>query len=146
SATNEQDLTTTGPDGSGETIFRVDDGSAQDNLGCGKETHTGQAPEPCWLAVVPRGSHEPDGSAPTSLGLLASPLSAGNWAQRIVFRLDFQPTATPCSLGQEAQPTGGSELVGEAMNQWQPTLCTTGGKTYFSYVPQSEDDSRTRVV
>ncbi|MBM9504611.1 hypothetical protein [Actinacidiphila acididurans] len=143
-ATNEQVATTTGADGTGETIFQVEDATQSPILGCGAVAHTGQAPAPCWLVVVPRGTREPDGST-TSLGLLTSALSAGNWAQRMVFRLDFQPTDSPCPIGQAEQPTIGSEMVGEAMSQWQPTLCTAD-KTTFSYVPQLEDFSRTQVL
>ncbi|MFJ1585628.1 hypothetical protein ACIOC1_20205 [Streptomyces sp. NPDC088197] len=145
-ATNEQDLATTGVDGSGQTIFQAEDADTSPILGCGTVARTGQAPEPCWLVVVPRGTHEPDGSeAPPPNGLISSPLSAGNWAQRIVFRLDFAPTDSPCPIGQDEQPTIGSEMIFEAMSSWAPTLCTSQKVTY-GYVPQLEDFSRTQVT
>lgn len=144
-ATNEQDAATTDDNGNGETIFQAEDKDTSPILGCGAVAHTGQAPKPCWLVVVPRGSHEPDGTEASGTGLHTSALSAGNWAQRIAFRLDFQPADSACPIGQDEQPTIGSEMILEAMSAWEPTLCTTEKITY-GYVPQLEDFSRTQVI
>jgi hypothetical protein len=90
--TTEQPYATTGPDGTGETTFQVESAVEADFLGCGNVASAQAQPQPCWLVVVPRGSHSSDGSpAAQSTGsqVNGSPLSASNWNQRIVFRLDF---------------------------------------------------------
>ncbi|MGW5353813.1 hypothetical protein ACWERV_25265 [Streptomyces sp. NPDC004031] len=128
--TNAQAAVPTGPDGTGESIFRLKTTTEADYLGCGSSA-AGAQPAPCWLVVVPRGEHEPDGTVPrTSAGLRTSPLSQSNWDQRIVFRLDFKPIGVYCTLGQKEQPTVGSDMIRQAMESWQPSLCTSEKITF----------------
>lgn len=141
--TNAQAAVPTGSDGSGETVFRLKSGGADaDYLGCGVGAH----PAPCWLVVVPRGEHEPDGQIPdTATGLRSSPLSRTNWDQRIVFRLDFNPIGAYCTIGQKEQPTLGSDMIRQAMSSWQPTLCTSE-KTTFDFLTNQPSFVRQRVL
>lgn len=141
--TNEQDVTSTGTDGRGETIFQLEASTESQILGCGTVPAAGRPPQPCWLVVVPRGSHEPNGSMPADLH--TSPLSASNWAQRIQFRMDFKPTDAFCPIGQKEQPTIGSQLAAQAMSSWEPTLCTSDKITY-GFVPQPEDFARQQIA
>lgn len=144
--TNEQPYNSTGADGSGQSIFRLESGAKSDVLNCGAVA-TGQTqPEPCWLVVVPRGVHDPDGSVLNpARGLQSSPLAATNWNQRIVFRLDFQPIGSYCPIDQDGLQMSGSESASEALASWQPTLCTED-KTKYTFVQQSEDLARDAVT
>lgn len=142
--TNEQPFNGTGADGTGESSFRLEANS--DNLKCGAVAAGQTEPDPCWLVVVPRGVHEPDGAEfGDAAGLQTSPLSATNWARRIVFRMDFQPIGTYCPIGQLERRMQGSEQVEEAIASWQPPLCTEE-KVTFSYALQREDIARDGVV
>ncbi|MFI1097101.1 hypothetical protein [Streptomyces sp. NPDC020917] len=143
--TNEQDLAVTGSDGTGETVFSLEDDTTSQILGCGASRQSGQTPPPCWLVVVPRGMHEADGSAPQFNGLSTSALSATNWKQRIQFRMDFRPTESPCVIGQDEQPTTGSDFAFQAMTSWEPKLCTSDKITY-QFTPQLEDLSRQQIA
>ncbi|MFE7978519.1 hypothetical protein [Streptomyces shenzhenensis] len=148
--TNEQNGRTYA-NGTGEVEFEVQDGVQADHLGCGENTApAGSTPTPrkCWLVVVPRGTHDTDGTVvdpdTTSSTLTTSPLSATNWAQRMVFRLDFQPVDNFCPEGRAERPVTGSELAADAVNSWQPKLCTTTSSA-FSYDPDSEELARNGV-
>jgi hypothetical protein len=144
--TNEQPYNSTGADGSGQSIFHLDSSADSDVLNCGAVAEGETQPQPCWLVVVPRGTHEPDGTVfKSSAGLLTSALSASNWAQRIVFRLDFAPNESFCPIGQLERPTTGSEMIQEAMGAWEPSLCT-GEKITYSYDQQSDDVARDLVL
>ncbi|MFF0220817.1 hypothetical protein [Streptomyces sp. NPDC004629] len=139
---NEQKAVRTFANGTGETEFEVQDGVQADYLGCGvNKAASGStaAPRPCWLVVVPRGTHEPSGNAVTgSDKLVSSPLSATNWAQRIVFRLDFQPVDQFCPEGQPERAVPGSELADDAVSSWAPKLCTSTGNTFtFNRGPEA---------
>ncbi|WP_329135805.1 hypothetical protein OG552_22855 [Streptomyces sp. NBC_01476] len=144
--TNEQPFSSTGSQGTGEAVFQLESAAESDSLGCGAVADAAEQPEPCWLVVVPRGTHDPDGApATTARQLATSPLAASNWAQRIVFRLDFLPIGSYCPIGQAERQTMGSEMASEAMTSWQPTLCTDD-KITFGYVKQSEDFTRDQIV
>ncbi|MER6529262.1 hypothetical protein [Streptomyces sp. NPDC001508] len=146
---NEQKAVRTFANGTGETEFEVQDGVQADYLGCGVNTApsgSAPAPRPCWLVVVPRGTHEPSGNAVTgSDKLVSSPLSATNWAQRIVFRLDFQPVDAFCPKGQAERAVPGSELADDAVSSWAPKLCTSTGST-FTFNRGPEDAARNEVL
>ncbi|MFF4897120.1 hypothetical protein [Streptomyces sp. NPDC001068] len=148
---NEQKASRTFSNGSGETQFEVQDGIQADYLGCGVNTAAAgstPAPRPCWLVVVPRGVHEANGNEianPDSDRLVSSPLSATNWAQRIVFRLDFQPVDNFCPEGQPERAVPGSELADDAVSSWGPKLCTSQGNT-FTFNREAEELARGEVL
>ncbi|MFG3658310.1 hypothetical protein [Streptomyces sp. NPDC047706] len=149
--TNEQQANLTFANGTGETVFEMQDGIQADYLGCGVNTAPEgrpAAPRPCWLVVVPRGSHEANGqeiTQPTNSRLLTSPLSATNWAHRIVFPLDFLQVDQFCPEGQPEQPTVGSELMTDAVTSWQPRLCTSTDST-FGFTSAAEEQTRSQVL
>ncbi|WP_328358118.1 hypothetical protein OG800_20070 [Streptomyces sp. NBC_00445] len=146
--TNEQKAVRTFENGTGETEFEVQDGIQADYLGCGVNTAAAgstPAPRPCWLVAVPRGTHDANGNEITVDKLASSPLSATNWAQRIVFRLDFQPVDEFCPEGQPERPVPGSELADDAVSSWAPKLCTSTGNT-FTFNRGPEEEARGEVL
>ncbi|MFE6486081.1 hypothetical protein ACFVGN_24550 [Streptomyces sp. NPDC057757] len=149
--TNEQKAVRTFDNGTGEVEFELQDGNQANHLGCGENTApAGGTPDPrhCWLVVVPRGTHEADGSEktnPQSDALQTSPLSTTNWAQRIVFRLDFLPVDQFCPEGQPERAVPGSELADDAVASWGPKLCSSTGST-FVYNRASEESARNEVM
>lgn len=152
--TNEQVANRTFADGTGEVTFEVQDALEAPHLGCGVNTApAGSAPAPrsCWLVVVPRGTHDADGTdvldpgGSRSHNLNSSPLSATNWAQRMVVRLDFLPSEDYCPQGQPERPTAGSELVTDAVTSWQPKLCASTGST-FAFTQGGEEEARNQVL
>ncbi|MGW0941884.1 hypothetical protein ACWD4O_04925 [Streptomyces sp. NPDC002623] len=149
--TNEQPANRTFAGGEGETTFEVQDGIQAPHLGCGLNTApTGATPVPrsCWLVVVPRGTHNADGTDVTRPGqdgtIDGSPLSTTNWAQRLVVKLDFLPVDEFCPAGQPERPTAGSELATDAVTSWQPKLCASTGST-FAFTQGGEEPARTQV-
>ncbi|MEV7285203.1 hypothetical protein AB0O01_11680 [Streptomyces sp. NPDC093252] len=146
--TNEQPASLTFAGGTGEAVFEVQDGIQADYLGCGVNTApegSTPVPRPCWLVVVPRGTHQADGSESPGSRLVTSPLSATNWAQRIVFPLDFLQADRFCPAGQEERPTVGSELMTDAVTSWQPKLCTSTRST-FGFTSAAEEQARDQVL
>lgn len=130
------------PDGTGEEFFEVQTGVESPGLGCG-QVRDGETPS-CWLVVIPRGSKEVDGSARgTTNGnpLDTSPLSMTNWANRIVFPLEFQSIGTACPIGRDEIPLLGTDRIAEAISRWQPALCADGDGN-FSYVTLSDEAAR----
>ncbi|SHI02569.1 hypothetical protein [Streptomyces sp. 3214.6] len=150
--TNEQPAGRTFAGGTGEATFQVLDGIEASHLGCGLNTAAaGSAPAPrsCWLVIVPRGTHNPDGTDVTAPGqdgkIDGSPLTTTNWAQRMAVRLDFLPVDEFCPQGQPEQPTAGSQLATDAVTSWQPKLCTSTGTT-FAFSQGGEEPARTQVL
>ncbi|MGX1271997.1 hypothetical protein [Streptomyces phaeoluteigriseus] len=149
--TNEQAGARTFDDGTGEVTFEVQDGIQAPHLGCGTKSAAGStaAPRPCWLVVVPRGTHNQDGTDVTAPGqdttVDGSPLSTTNWARRMVVRLDFLPVDEFCPQGQPERPTIGSELVTDAVTSWQPKLCTATDST-FAFTQGGEEEARNQVL
>ncbi|MEV1083582.1 hypothetical protein AB0I98_36095 [Streptomyces sp. NPDC050211] len=150
--TNEQSGVRTFDNGTGETEFELQDAIQSDHLGCGVNTApAGSTPEPrhCWLVVVPRGTHEVNGTEITNPNvsdqLRSSPLSATNWSQRIVFRLDFLPVDQFCPEGQPERAIPGSELADDAVSSWGPKLCTSTGNT-FTFNRGPEEAARGEVL
>lgn len=138
--TNELPFGLTRGDGTGLEHVEVQTAREAPGLGCGTPVVAGGTTKGrgCWLVVVPRDRREVDGSvrAPGADQLLSSPLSATNWAQRLVVPLQFEPLGDVCPIGAAERPTVGSEVVGEAVNRWQPALCRGKGAVYgFSQVP-----------
>ncbi|MER5518854.1 hypothetical protein [Streptomyces sp. NPDC002763] len=151
--TNEQVAVRTFANGTGEVNFEVQDAVEAPHLGCGANTAPAggdPVPRSCWLVIVPRGTHEADGtdavnSNTSQNSLDSSPLSATNWAQRMVVPLTFQPVDEFCPTGQPERPTAGSELATDAVTSWQPKLCSSTGST-FSFTQGGEEEARNQVL
>jgi hypothetical protein len=148
-STNEQPFNATGADGSGEAYFETQTGEEAPGLGCGEvdTDASGVTRTPhCWLVIVPRGETEVNG-APSSAGsgLVSSPLSATNWANRIVVPLTFTPIGLSCPIGSPQQRTSGQEMAAEAVHHWQAQLCKQSG-TVYSYSETSDDSARRQLL
>lgn len=150
--TNEQVANRTFDNGTGEVTFEVQDGVQAPHLGCGMNTASAGStvvPRSCWLVIVPRGTHNADGTDVLQPGqdgrIDGSPLSTTNWAQRMAVRLDFLPVDEFCPEGQPERPTAGSELVTDAVTSWQPKLCSATDST-FAFTQGGEEEARTQVL
>jgi hypothetical protein len=134
---NEVPFARTRGDGGGQQYFETQTGQEAPGLGCGMADKQGKR-HGCWLVVVPRNNVEVDGTivgASITNELESSPLSPTNWAQRIVFPLDFAPVGNNCPIGAAEHHTVGVEDVDEAFTRWQPALCANGGPIFgFSQV------------
>lgn len=154
--TNEVPFAATRADGGGVVPFEVQTAVEAPGLGCGaaaepttstpSDTATATVtsaggPRGCWLVVVPRGDVEVDGSARTATStgqLLSSPLSATNWARRLLVPLSFAPVGEPCPIGRAERAVVGHESALEAISSWQPALCADDGPLFsFSQVPDA---------
>ncbi|MFE9608676.1 hypothetical protein [Streptomyces sp. NPDC006012] len=131
--------------GSGETVFEMKSALEAEYLGCGARRSPSGAIEPCWLVVVPRGEHEPDGTSKTGTGVITSALSQSNWNQRIVFRLDFQPVTDTCDPDKPERVIMGSELATDAVTSWQSALCESGAGR-FTYTQSGEPQARAAIT
>jgi hypothetical protein len=142
---NESNHNRTRADGTGEDFFEVQTGVESPGLGCG-QTRDGESPL-CWLVVVPRGEFEVDGTKrglTYTEGLDTSPLMASNWANRIVFPLDFQPVGAACSITGSETPLLGTDRMVEAVTRWQPSWCK-GGLGNFSFTVLSDYETRDKL-
>ncbi|BCY05875.1 hypothetical protein [Actinoplanes sp. L3-i22] len=147
--TNEIPYGRTGPDGKGEEFFEVQTALEAPGLGCGSPLANGTG-RSCWLVAVPRGDKEVDGSvgdAKPHHWLDSSPLSAANWANRLVVPLKFQPLGRVCPLGAVEKRVTGAEAMTEAMIRWQPTLCA-GNRSdrVFGWTQTTDGAARDRLV
>ncbi|MFF6789573.1 hypothetical protein ACFY9C_10885 [Streptomyces filamentosus] len=145
--TNEEAFARTQVDGTGEAAFNLQSTREAPHLGCGDPVGTGATAHgrKCWLVVVPRGSHEPDGSAGNNGRPHTSPLSTTHWNQRIVFPLGFLPVGDPCPTDKAERRTSGSELVTDAITSWQASLCS-GGTTRFTFTQRGEELTRSGLL
>ena len=148
--TNEIPLGSTHGDGSGQVFFEVETVRQAAGLGCGEPLTTGGVIQgrSCWLVIVPRGTTEVDGSTRSGSGfnrLDSSPLSQTNWDNRLVVPLDFQPVGQSCPIGASERRLIGHELAADAVNSWQPALCTGGGALY-GYTQLTDDVIRNQVL
>ncbi|MFJ3900669.1 hypothetical protein [Streptomyces sp. NPDC090025] len=145
--TNEQFFANTQPDGTGQAVVSLQTTREAPHLGCGDPltgpggTVRGRS---CWLVVVPRGVHDPDGTTGNSYRPVSSALSATNWAQRIVFPLDFLPVRDACATDKSERRMTGSELVTDAVTSWQAALCA-GGSSRFTFTQRGEDLARRAI-
>jgi hypothetical protein len=140
--TNEIPIGRTAPDGTGKQVFEMQTGLEAPGLGCG-QTINGVTPD-CFLVVVPRSLKEVTGAtvgARIDDWLYSSPLSATNWAGRMVVPLKFRQVGGSCSFGRPETATLGSDFVTEAMSSWQPVLCG-GGPRNFGFTSLSDDTAR----
>ncbi|MEU9858843.1 hypothetical protein [Streptomyces sp. NPDC047974] len=144
SDTNEEFFAVTQPDGTGEAGFHLQSTREAPHLGCGDPLGTGAEPRgrKCWLVVVPRGSHDPNGTRGFPV---TSPLSTANWNQRIVFPLDFLPVGDACPADKAERRMTGSELVTDAVTSWQASLCATG-TSRFTFSQRGEELARSSLL
>jgi hypothetical protein len=148
--TNEVSAARTGNDGTGRVTFEVQTTLEAPHLGCGAEVSQldgSTYPRPCWLVIVPRGDKNPDGTdTSTSLPprISGSPFSPTNWADRLVFPLNFDSVSQSCALGQAERRVVGSEVIADAFTSWQPGLCGSGTTYGFSLIGDSE--ARAQIV
>ncbi|MEV7736813.1 hypothetical protein AB0O75_32790 [Streptomyces sp. NPDC088921] len=131
--------------GGGDAAFEVKSAVEQPALGCGARTTSTGAIQPCWLVVVPRGTHDADGGTGNNHNLVTSSLSRSNWNQRIVFRLDFEPVTDNCDPDKPERGIMGSELVTDAVTSWQSELCRTGTHR-FTFTQSGEQHAREAVT
>ncbi|MER8069284.1 hypothetical protein ABTZ59_13450 [Streptomyces sp. NPDC094034] len=141
--TNAQPWLRTRSDGSGEAVFEVKSAIEAPYLGCGDVTGAAGAGKPrkCWLVVVPRGEHDPDGTVNAGDGVHTSALSQSNWDQRLVFPMEFGPVGNTCPADKAERRVIGSELLTDAITSWQATLCA-GADARFTYSQAAEDYAR----
>ncbi|GAA1355831.1 hypothetical protein [Streptomyces beijiangensis] len=147
--TNEEPYALTHADGTGEVTFLTQTVREAGHLGCGDPVRTATTVKgkSCWLVVVPRGEHEPDGRiGQGAQGTLnSSPLTTSNWAQRLVFPLDFLPVGDTCPADRAERRVTGSELVTDAISSWQPVLCTTT-PSKFTFSQRGEQAARDLIT
>ena len=127
-----------GASGSGTTTFEVQSNAQAPGLGCGNPvtaadgTVTGQ---PCWLVVVPRGTHDWGESQNVRSGLLWE-----TWQHRLAVKLQFKPLGVRCAIGAAETSLAGSELLANAIASWQPKLCGTAGGSIYNLIVTDEAD------
>ncbi|MBD0711076.1 hypothetical protein [Streptomyces sp. CBMA291] len=145
--TNEEFFAATQADGTGEVAFNLQTTREAPHLGCGDPLGTGTDAQGrrCWLVVVPRGSHDPDGSTGVDHRPNTSPFTTTNWDRRIVFPLDFLPVREPCPTDRTERRMTGSELVTDAVTSWQSALCATGS-TRFTFTQRGEELARGNLL
>ncbi|MER6095218.1 hypothetical protein ABT154_05045 [Streptomyces sp. NPDC001728] len=145
--TNEEFFAATQPDGTGEAAVSLQTTREAPHLGCGDPVGTGTdvRGRGCWLVVVPRGSHDPNGTPGTNGRPVTSGLSTTNWNQRIVFPLDFLPVREACPADKAERRMTGSELVTDALTSWQSALCAEG-TTRFTFTQRGEDLARGNLL
>ena len=132
-------------DGGGDMSFELKSAVEQPALGCGARTTSAGKIQPCWLVVVPRGTHNPNGQQHSGGSVVTSSLSQSNWDQRIAFRLGFTPVTDNCDPSKPERGIMGSELATDAITSWQSALCRTG--TYrFNYTQSGEQQARDAVT
>ncbi|WP_226025650.1 hypothetical protein [Streptomyces hyderabadensis] len=127
--------------GEGETVFELKSALEAEYLGCGARTTPDGKVRPCWLVVVPRGEHEPDGVSDPGRAVLTSALSKTNWDRRIVFPLAFEPVTQACDPDKPERVITGSELATDAITSWQGALCRDATHR-FTYTQSGEPAAR----
>jgi hypothetical protein len=142
---NEVSAAPTASDGTGMLNFEVQTSLEAPHLGCGADDGS-STPQPCFLVIVPRGSLDLNGQAPSeSAGHInGSPLSASAWKNRVVIPLNFAPVSQSCPIGQAEVRVVGSEVAAKAMTSWQPQLCNTGATYGYSRI--GDDEARTQIT
>ena len=154
-STNEISVASTKANGTGVEFFEVQTATEAPGLGCGSPLAVGgqKTGRGCYLVVVPRSATEVDGTVrddnfSTDLNLRqlqTSPLTASNWAKRIVFPLAFQPIGGNCPLGAGQVTVLGGEPATEAVSRWQTSLCQAT-KTVFDFNQVPDTTGRTNLV
>lgn len=146
--TNEEPYAVTHEGGTGEFTFALQTRQEASQLGCGEPvTQNGKVTgRSCWLVIVPRGSTDVDGVPSTTTELRSSPLSASNWATRMVVPLDFLPVGNTCPAGRAERRVIGSELITDAMSSWQPVVCSAAGGAKFAFTQGGEAYARETIA
>ncbi|AWR21985.1 hypothetical protein [Aurantimicrobium photophilum] len=134
--TNEIPWAPSSADGSGSVKFEMQTVMESPGLGCGAPTTangvtTGQS---CWLVIIPRGTSDVGEPYVTKSGLFWDA-----WKHHIAFELDFKPVGVRCQIGSAEKQIAGSELMAQAVAQWQPELCL--GSTGATFVVSAGDES-----
>ncbi|MFJ2669891.1 hypothetical protein [Streptomyces sp. NPDC087525] len=144
--TNAQPWLSTRTDGTGEAVFEMKSAIEAPYLGCG-DVGSGAGPKPrkCWLVVVPRGEHDPDGTVNAAEGVHTSPLSQSNWDQRLVFPMEFGAVGNTCPADKAERRVIGSELLTDAITSWQARLCA-GADARFTFSQAGEDYARRLIA
>ncbi|MFD3486242.1 hypothetical protein [Streptomyces sp. NPDC058665] len=145
--TNEEPYAVTHADGTGEFTFPMLTDQEADQLGCGAPVTQGGVVKgrSCFLVIVPRGEHDVDGTTGAGNPLQSSPLSASNWAQRMVVPLEFLPVGNTCPADREERRVTGSELVTDAISSWQPAVCSAPGGAKFAFSQSGEAGARDTI-
>jgi hypothetical protein len=127
-STNEVDFATTDSTGAGQQQFETLTDAQSSGLGCAEQQSDG-TPQGCWLVIVPRGVYEPNGynvlssTSAASQAVTSSPLSSGNWAQRIQVHLDYAQLPNFCPLGgKNVSLMEGTQLITRAVQSWELKL------------------------
>ncbi|MHA6762216.1 hypothetical protein [Streptacidiphilus sp. PAMC 29251] len=149
SSTNEVPFAPTRTDGTGQVYFETETNEEAPGLGCGAVPDnvkvTPKEGRKCWLVVVPRGLTEVDGSLPLTGGkLVSSPLSASNWAHRLMVPLHYSPLGYSCPINAADLHTYGTEMAKEAMIRWAPVLCQNTGSN-FRYTKVDDNIARAKL-
>ena len=142
--TNEVQAAYTAADGTGQQQFETLTQVQAPGLGCGEQESSGQTRN-CWLVIVPRGTYEPNGfKSSNSVPLFTSPLSAGNWAQRIQIHLGYDPLTADCPPDVVPDAMAGSQVAYRAVTSWQTALNQAAkcAKVY-SYTATTEGEATT---
>jgi Bacterial Ig-like domain (group 3) len=92
---------------------------------------------------VPRGTYEPNGfKASNSVPLFTSPLSAGNWAQRIQVHLGYAPLAANCPPTIVPDAMVGTQVAYRAVSSWQTALNQTANcSKVYSFTATTENEA-----
>ncbi|HEY7811890.1 MAG TPA: hypothetical protein VIC62_01560, partial [Nakamurella sp.] len=153
--TNEVQVAYTAADGTGQRQFETLTAKQSLGLGCGETESNGQTRD-CWLVIVPRGTFEPNGFqvSPTASGLFSagkfldsSPLSAGNWAQRIQIHLGYAPLNADCPPTVIPDSMVGTEVAYRAVASWQQALNQAAQcSRVYSYTATTENEATTDLA
>ncbi|MCL1898019.1 MAG: hypothetical protein FWG16_04280 [Micrococcales bacterium] len=136
--TNEVSWAGSGADGSGSIRFELQTAQESPGLGCGAPIESGGSVKgaSCWLVIIPRGE-----SDPFSTNIIQSGLFQETWKHHLAIKLDFKPLGLRCGMGAAERLLSGSELVLEAVGQWQPVLCGAAKGQVFSLLTGPESDA-----
>lgn len=124
--------------GNGNVKFEIQTASSAPGLGCGSAIKSGTkfVGQPCWIAIVPRGTKDNRQN-----GIFQSGLFWDAWKHHLAIKLDFRPIGIRCSIGVPERLVQGSELAGAAFSSWQPRLCNEGAKSAFVISNQYDGDA-----
>jgi hypothetical protein len=147
---NEIQAAATAANGTGTRQFETLTANQSPGLGCGEVEPGGQTRN-CWLVIVPRGKYEPNGYQVDPDGsntqINTSPLSAGNWAQRIQIHLDYAPLASTCPPNVVPDQMVGSQVVYRAVASWQQALNQAAQcARVFSFTASTENEATTQLA